>query len=126
MATEMFFSPHAFRAHIKDVVEFPMNAPQNRNFYLVTNPLETQGTKKRYFVATARAKGGSKPRIATSFDRERAMKFDNLRLVEAYADFLNWSLNFPDSPEFWIVLEPAEYKSEALASRIQPNGTAVA
>lgn len=126
MATELFFSPHAFRASIDDVAELPMNAPHNRNFFLVTNPHEAAGTKKRYFIGASHAKGSSKPRIATCFDRERAMKFDNLRLVESYAEFLNQSLTFPDSPEFWIVLEPAEYTPEALTSRIQPNVIAVA
>ena len=117
MKTELVFSSHVFRASIDEPGELPRNAPKGQNFYLVTNPLQPRGTKKKYFMSAPSGGKSGAPRLVSTFDRGLAMKFTSLTLAETYATFINNMEIFPTGEEFWIVLEAEGYVGASFAGR---------
>ena len=117
MKTEMVFSRHVFRASIDEPGDLPSSAPKGQNFYLVTNPLQPRGTKKKYFMSAPSGGKSGTPRIVSTFDRGLAMKFTNLSLAESFATFVNNMEVFPGGEEYWIVLETEGYVGSSFAAR---------
>jgi len=108
MKTELVYSQHAFRSHVDQKGELPVNAPDGHHFYLVTLP--NANAQKKYFVAAPRGGKNGTPRIVTGFSKGTAMKFTSLRLAESFANFVNNSQIFPEGVDFWITMEHAGYQ----------------
>lgn len=110
----MVYSPHAFRAHVDDVSELPIQPRCTESFYLVTPRPDAPVAKRRYFVIAQQKEKGASPRIIVAHDKSQAMEFDNLRLAESFATFINNHELFPDGEEFWITLDTAKQKREVV------------
>ena len=116
MTPELVYSPHAFRVSTEATPQMlPIFSPEGRYFYLITPSPAAPTAKKRYLHGVVKNfKDKKATKITVTYSRQTAMKFDNLRLAESYADFLS---TFDHDYDFWIVLEPDGYKEEALTRK---------
>lgn len=113
MKNDCVFSPHSFRVHTDiEPQKLPMRAPKGTYFYLVTpNP---NAPKKKYLHSIiTESKNGSR-RIVLTHSAALAKKFDNLRVAEAFSDFLADPDTFVHEHDFWISLEGAGYQSQPM------------
>lgn len=94
--------------------QFPITAPEGRHFYLANGT----GLKKKYFRASHNFGGkNGRVKLTITHDRTHAMKFTSRELAVSFLKFVNNGLLFPGGLDFELVLEPAGYQSERLASR---------
>ena len=94
--------------------QFPITAPANRHFYLASGT----GVKKKYFHASVSGGKGGTPRLVSTHDRHRAMKFTSRDLALSFLSFVNNGLMFPQGLTYELVLEPVGYHSERLTSQL--------
>lgn len=113
MKNDLVFSSHSFRVHTDiEPQKLPMRAPKGAYFYLVT-PHPDAPKKKYLHSIDIESKSGSR-RIVLTHSAPLAKKFDNLRVAEAFADFLADPDTFVHEHDFWISLEGAGYQSQAM------------
>jgi len=118
MASKEVFSPHAFRVHADQEGEFlPVIAPAGRLFYLVTPSPAAPAKERRYLHSIKPAAAGKLASVVLTHSRATAKKFDNLRLAESLAEFLNSPRTIVHPHDFWISLEPPGYREENLPAR---------
>lgn len=101
----LVYSQHVFRVHSDDANLVPVHAPTGQLFFLITPNPNAKPAEKRYFVSAPRDGKSSTPRIVKCHSRDQARGFDNLRLAEAFAQFLNNDETFPNGDSYFIALE---------------------